>query len=315
MTLDSTQIKMFLECPFSWYIQYVMKLDTLGRSKEALHKGSLMHLALETYYHNPSPEVAQVIVQFFQAIKRANGNSEKLQRIHTMWAETFPKVSISHPDGSSKLDEFILDEKTYDFVMSRFLAYVNYYEDDMIEPLNQSSVEVGFSREIGKFSDGEPMILEGKIDVLAKDRGADRVRFWDHKTQGRKSDLYPNKVQFRTYDLALNFGKSDIGYGGINYIGLTEKFDNETLRRRLMYFTVESRHQWLDYVRDFVFIPARATLEGCWRDGVLPTQRFGSCAGAFESTPCKFHQICEETGNEITSAKQQLIHVGDWRPW
>lgn len=313
MTLNSTQIQAFGNCPREWYIRHAFNKGTFI-PKPALEKGSLMHLALEAHYWDPGNHIW--VSRKLMELKKAAGDQKSLEEILLTFKERLPDVRIP--------EEILLDPADAEFVLKRFELYCCNYEGRDFEPIEiggKKAIEVGFSQHIGYFEvveDGvrrqEPAILEGKLDLIDELKAFRSIRYVDHKTQGRISTLYGKKVQFRNYDLALNNSEERLfstGYACVNYVGLQQAVNKGTFRRETLVFSAESREVWRKYLLEDIFPRMWRAKQGFEN----AEARYTSCAGPFQSMPCDFHQICENHGNELVLINQTLADVPVWQSW
>lgn len=313
IALDATQITEYSFCPLSWYYRYREHLARTGADRKSLDLGTIMHLYLAEYYDQQSQGIS-----YDEAAKAAVIKLKDNKEIHEL-------------DPSGEFNQFI---------GQRFIAYVMKYSQSDFRafktaglPLQSAvatnaAIEVGFSKKIYEDSNFT-FIIEGRIDLLAYID--DKIYFVDHKTQGRKANLYKYKPQFLTYALA-----TELEYGLINYIGMTKEVNNDTFRRELIKFPKWMVERWRYYIIDKVFLPLAIKLEKYqWiREHVNDDQilrfttnlerklfeserRLTSCSGAFDSMPCMFTDLCETSDPQmVQNIKSFQYHqIQPWSPW
>lgn len=311
IALDATQITEYSFCPLSWYLRYREHLAKTGQDRKSLDLGTIMHLYLAEHYNLQSQDLS------YDAIAKAVVDKLKVNQ------------EIKELDPSGEYNQF---------VSQRYLAYVMRYsqgdfrafkrptkEDPSVYP---AAIEIGFSKQI--YQDSRfTFIIEGRIDLLANID--DKIYFVDHKTQGRKSNLYKFKPQFLTYALA-----TELEYGLINYIGMTKEQNADTFRRESIRFPKWKIEQWREYIIKNVFLPITEKLQAHqyirenFEDGPIlkytldlerklfeSQRKLTSCAGAFDSMPCMFTELCETNDPVmVQNIKSFQYHkIKPWSPW
>ena len=303
LSLDASQISQASFCPLSWYLRYRENLAPTGEKREALDKGTIFHMYLGEYY-----------------LAKAEGFTydEACQRTVVKFKDN-QEIKKLDPTGE------------YNQALSqRFLQYVMRYSQNDLRAIKKdgtSAVEIGFSVKI--YEDSEfTFIIEGRIDLIGE---IEKTLFVDHKTQGRKSNLYKYKPQFLTYALATG-----LEYGLINYIGMTKECTNDTFRRALIHFPPWKIAEWRKYIIERVFWPIGVKLkkfqyirENCKDPQLLEftqseeralfelDKRLTSCSGAFDSNSCMYAPLCET--NDVQMIKTikafQYEKISPWSPW
>src|SRR5438876_4922999 len=278
LTLDASQIQAFMTCPLQWYYKYKQNLILNIEHKPAPNKGHLVHSLLAFYYGLCAKEPS-------------HGKLYQAQNAINLFKDSKETLKLFPNDTNFELE---------DFICQRFLLYVQRYLTDDFNPLainNAESVEVGFSYLL--YEDTKvKFILEGRIDLITKLQG-NLLCFVDHKTQSRDSSLYHYTPQFKTYALVTGYE-----YGIINYFGMQEDKTNGLLkanklfRRDLIHFNKNLIEEWRIKLIQ-VFYQVRNALNGNSELSMLYLRNDSSCAGAFNSNPCSFVDLCEEPNFEI----------------
>ena len=304
-SMDSSQIKQFMICPLSWYLQYQVNPEIAGsknlKLKTAYPKGGGADKG--TYVHK--------LNDVFFSLRAAQRTQSSQAHAHAAM-EFIKTAGTADALGIGKDDER--------FLLERFLQFVLHHDsrkDELIpikDPEGNPGVEVPFSKVL--FEDADRMyIVEGRIDLLCMlNRG--QVKAWaDHKTQSRFNDLYHWKPQFLTYAWATGFN-----YGLINYIGLQQKINANTFRYVPIEFPEWKIEEWADKM-----LQCFRVIEEGLTGPIDPLQYFynrkieASCGGAFESTPCMFTKLCEiEPWNQRLKdfvMEREFELVEKWQPW
>lgn len=308
LTLDSSQIATYLECPRKWHYSYVEHKRKFG-NKKALNKGSFFHALLEAYYVDPIDSNRNRILSLVQAAKK------EIQEPET----PSPCLEILKKDYNLHLDadKLALESADFDLVFTRFSEYCLHYsgQDFAVANIDKiSGIELGFAIEIGNYvnpkdeTENTIFILDGRIDLLVE-KEYFGLCWVDHKTESRTKDLYEKRIQFRNYDLALNMGTENKGLGIINYLGLQQKATKDTFRRGLCFFSPSSRRDWQKYlVKKFTEILL-------YSSSAEDNPNFFSCETKYGI--CDYAPVCDfGTAEErMDELKTQYIQVEAWKPW
>lgn len=302
LTLDSSQIATYLECPRKWHYQYVLHRRKYG-NKKALNKGTFFHALLEAYYVDPSASnrnnILYLVLEAKNEIQSPDTPSPCLEKLKK--------------DYNLKLDadNLALEPEHFDLVFRRFGEYCFHYRNNdfvVAEVCEAAGIELGFAIKVGESNETE-FILDGRIDLLIeKDQFG--LCWVDHKTESQTRNLYEKRIQFRNYDLALNINTENRGLGIINYLGLQVKPTKDTFRRVLCFFTASNRRHWQEYLVEKVFKPIMAN---GWKAEDNPN--FFSCETKYGL--CDYTQVCEFDGKSARTdeLRTQYIQVEPWRPW
>jgi hypothetical protein len=273
LSLDSSQLHLFYECPEKWRLTIQESLQLKGAKTKPLDKGSYMHWILEHYYCGNSPKES---IQFAR-----------------------------HKCDEAKLQ---LEPEERRFLETRFMEYRILYSDgDMqwVKIEGKPQIEVGFSVPI---VDNEYFLftVEGKIDGIAEmQAGSDLIQlFVDHKTQSRQSNLYPKRIQFRTYSLATGLSR-----GMINYIGLQQKLEQGMIRREVMMFSPALIRAWNNELITQFHKAVQMITSGIFE------KRYSSCEGKYGQ--CQFTELCEQMNPEILYIIKEAKYEKrpEWLPW
>lgn len=286
ITLDASQIHEFMTCEQRWHYGYVENLRLADMQTEAMDKGTLVHKLLETYY-------------FYKA-EDCDGLTQ--MQLGEKTVEAFKVNNYTGRAGFPK--------DTENFLINRFIAYLMYYSGNRdLEPITNNGVpgvELGFSKIL--FEDENVVyIVEGKIDLIHV--VGENLAWTDHKSQDRLNNLYNFKPQFLTYAWATGYD-----YGGINYFGMQKEVKDYTFRRTFVHYPRWMRERW-----EGKMLKVFRQVEHMKRD---PTccgieMNLNSCAGAFESHPCPFTQLCETENDEMRENIKAFKYkkVEKWSPW
>ena len=298
IALDASQLHEYMMCPLKWFYRYYcnLELPQVTSKREAPDMGTLMHAILDSYYNlrlfDPSGNKmvqANACVEFFKASK--------------ITAKLFP----------NEVDDM------EDFIARRFGLYVqNYIFNDL--DVIPGGVELGFSKLL--YEDAKVrFIVEGRIDLMNRLWMGNIFKrcFTDHKTSGLITDLYPYKIQFKTYAWATG-----AEYGMINYIGMQEDKTNKLLkekklfRRTLINFKKEMIEEWEQTMMEkfeqiYHILRKEMTIE----KGFYLLRNEAECSGAYDSHPCQFCAICEEYNwdNKAMVKASSYKKVAPWSPW
>jgi len=297
LALDASQIKTFDgECQLMWAYLYRENLRLTGADSSAMNKGTIIHFLLEHFYKllasNPNlqrKEAAQGAIDIFQ------------------------KVIKESPEASFGFDKDLLN-----FLCQRFIQYVyNYTGRDLVPATNKTNgvvgIELGFSKILHE-DENVLFLLEGRIDLLHNYdvNGNEVLCVVDHKTQDRETHLFDFRPQMLTYALA-----ADTDYAMINYVGLQKELTKTSLRRQGCNIPKWMREEWKEYILKNIFWPIYWIEKFNESNEVKFRRNRSSCAGAFDSHPCMFTQLCWIQNNELREnlKKSKYEKVPKWEPW
>lgn len=303
IVLDSSRIKTHLECPEKFNISYRQHRRktwvTSQWKKDYSSQGTYVHTLLETYYNlralNPkmnSLEHGTAALNLFQSLKLA------------------PKMKLP-PEFET-------------LVNVRFMQYVIKNSLGDYNPLVRNGVpahEVRFSIKLYE-DESVIFILEGRIDLLCTVgiQGNTVKAFIDHKTQERTSEMYEWTPQTLSYALATGFN-----YGGFNYFGLQQKYDEKTTLHRDFFFIPDWKiAHWKKYIIEEVYwrvyketknTDVHESFTG--KDDYIWPQNWLTCAGPDLKRACEFSEVCNAETPELRQLiKRQFTHVVPaWSPW
>lgn len=296
LALDASQIKQFDFCNLSWAYLYRENLVKSGLKTEALDKGTYIHLLLELYYK---------------------------RRIEFPNEDIYNSAGLVIADVQKNYAEpFNFPHELHQFLCTRFIQYIGYWAGRDISPIgtpDNPAVELGFSKILYE-DDNVLFIVEGKIDLIQSTSGA--ICIVDHKSQDRESHLYYYRPQMLTYDWATG-----AEYGMINYFGLQKEFkEGKTFRRDTMHFPKWMIQRWEKYLLNIFWTIYKMDSSNEWIEQgthkkITNEETFQrnltSCAGAFESNPCMFTDLCEIESDEMRENKKKFAYETKkpWTPW
>ena len=283
LTLDSTQLASFFDCPEQWNLAHNERLEKNDQNKKAMSMGSYGHSILEAYYKGV-----------------ASGITNPMEKALELKPE--PRLELTSEEIQIIKDKLLVYSYTYargDFV-----------------PASPDSVELGFSYNL--FEDEKRLfILEGKLDhyqhtpSLGSYNGMRSIM--DHKFQMKKHDLYTKRLQFRNYALAT---ESNLFI--VNYISMTKKTDETTFRRVAIPFSALELQLWKKrLIEMFMKVEVAIKLNrGDYGEPRPFEHRWNSCENKY-GYACQFADICECTNQfEIEQVKATKYHkIEQWKPW
>lgn len=294
ITLDSSQMKTFMECEQKWCMSYVENLQYHLAKMIYLDKGTFVHKLLEVFY----------------VLRTLNPKEDRFITQKTV-IDLYKKGKLFKHSGLTKEDE--------QFICERFLQYVMKWISYDFVPSKRNGtpgVEIGFSKVLYE-TEESLYIVEGKIDLISQTNHPIPFDcFVDNKSQERMKNLYPFKPQFLTYAWATGFK-----WGIINYFRLQQKYDpRDTFRRDLIYFEDWQVNKWkVKMIRLFERIERVMRKNEISQMENLKPEMFEqnelSCGGANESSPCSFTHICENPGYEKEMKMVYYNVRSKWSPW
>lgn len=248
LTLSPSGLKTYQECPTKFKYSNIQRLRPLEEKRDKLDRGSLFHKMLEIHYNdliNKTP-FNDIIIAVTNFAREAYRNDE--------------------------YDDLGMVENC----ISNYQEYAVYYSEDGWEPV---SAETPFSKII--FEDGDnKIVMEGIVDLIAKNRNSTSLFVVDHKTSD-KNDLYPTILgnQFKAYSFATESFvviKNDIGFQ--KTYGPAQRF-----HRHVLNYTKEHIDEW----RESVIYHGLELINFITKD-YFP-MRESSCWN------CMYRKICEST--------------------
>lgn len=299
LILDSSQIGNFLTCNEKWNLasRELIRIKRTKEFREAMMMGTYGHAILDSYYK----------------AKAAGKNyslalSEALRfDIDQYYCQCGLLVS-QHPCAEcSNLEivPFELSKEKRKIVTDRIQLYAHHWNSlgmDFI-PVNQESVEVGFSVKL--FEDSERLfILEGRIDLIATLQGLNCIV--DHKFQSKETDLYHNSIQFKNYCLAAH-----VPMLIINYIRFAAAAKQTTFVRSIVSRTSQDNQNWHGeliqiYNKIAHIIMNNQSFEKNWN----------SCGGQWGQV-CEFAQLCECYDSDVRRTRKEQLYEPrvQFKPW
>lgn len=300
ITLDSSQLTTFNECPTMWNYGSVNRLvpkpieNNFPKDEEKMDSkaaGSYGHKVLEFYYDGIKNGVEQY-----------TAFNDAIDIFHKDWDQTEEELSKLHDVVTT------LGGDNIAIINKRLQEYTWFYTKDF----NPEALEVGFSKVI--YEDAERVyILEGRIDFLGTSCDGGTPLFMDHKLQFKRSSLYTGSIQFRNYALA-----TELEFGIVNYIRMAKNPDRNTFVRAPISYSKLQMDAWrrellgsfrlVEQYQDFLTLGI-ADEEGKYK-------RRSSCPGRF-NYPCPYITLCDEPIAELVQIKiKQSFEVKEeWRPW
>lgn len=341
LTLDSSQISTFMECPTKWFLQYRKSLipNKAKRSTTPMDMGTYGHKLLEIMYKERAKgnEKGAIDVALAFDIDKETcrcAHSSEYHGYKIITREQIPELDCISQETSGKCTAtgctcqefdpkgFPLDALERESVRNRFLDYTMFEGTVIPEliPPSPDHVEVGFSKKIYE-DELYLFILEGRIDLIGQ-IAPNVERGWaDHKWQARKSQLYTKTIQFRNYSLVM-----EMPIGVINYVRLADKLDKETFQRAVLSFSRQEMNWWSDQLISTFFNVAKAiqtmsvdgTNEDHWYEPDDEFRDRSACPGKYGYF-CDYTQICENAfmGPELIKIDlaENYTKRPEWRPW
>lgn len=315
LTLDSTQVSQYLECPSLWNYSSneSITLFTQQQEKEAMMMGTYGHWVLELFYKClANGWDRQRAIQFAfehsddidnQTCECGHGTECHDDIAGAACSHTAPNPDNDCKCGGWRPKPFELSLPKRIDVKNRLRDYFYKWQSNDFTPLSPEHVEVGFSESIFESTD-RVYVLEGRIDLIGTLQGLPCIV--DHKFQTREKNIYQRSIQFRNYSLV---GRKPMMV--INYIRLTKSVSDSTLARDIITFNPIELLYWkkrLISIYDKVFAAREL--------GVFE-QNESACKGQYGYN-CEFTRLCEQSYNPelVQLVKQsQYKEKERWRPW
>ena len=308
VTLDSTQISSFLECPRLWDYGDRQHLTLkVQEPNNAMMIGSYGHKLLEIYYKGRAAHLSGA--DAIQKAKAFDPDTESCECGHEQSKHIIiGGTPFCHKGCSCKTftpKPYPLPKDIRADVARRFELHCYTYANRDFIVTDERAVEVGFSHRLYE-SSTRLYILEGRIDLFnPKDPEMNTIGFVDHKFQMQRRDLYEKSVQFRNYAYVT---KARLAI--INYIRMAKNIDGNTFQRKLISFS-PMEHLWWEKELLKIYNAIAGYIVG---EAFPPN--WNSCQGRF-NTRCAFTSLCEEINSDIVEAKKEQLYVlkEQWRPW
>ena len=306
LVLDSSQISTLYDCEERWRLlqqELLIRIDPFRpgetlRPSDAISAGLLMHTLLEIYYR----EICLHPEQPAQAAMKAyefNPDTADIQDGHE-----YPLDPALRKKVYSRFQDYIMTWGSRDFRPAHKIKKIIVCNERGI-PVDAYEtvplVEQGFSFRLLDTPE-YLFILEGRIDFIGYCQ--DQLLWMDHKTQGRRHDLYRKSIQFKNYALATG-----LDFGIINYIRLTDKIDKTTLVRDPISFSPNEIFQWKqELIEKYVEWSSKIS------NGHFTRNR-AACGSGYG--PCQFTPICEEYNGVMREQikRDQFMKRTAWKPW
>ncbi len=257
-----SQLSTWDRCHFSWYINYVEEWTPV-ETKPYFILGNLVHELLMIYYKSlPLTDefqslnlVKQKIRQYHQA---TNGDAEKLE----------------HVTNAAR-------------IAKRYIEEFSSIEDRKWEILD---AEKHFEIPL-KTPKGREFILEGYVDILAKEKATNRLWVWDHKTVGNgkfwsEAELLMDS-QMPTYVAALQqmgipiFGVLVNQLNKHKYAKPQDDVVEKLFRRKPIYHTGD---ELITRLHEFGLMVDE--LLDCKESGIFRRSLKKDCSSCFFQDPC-----------------------------
>lgn len=271
-----SQLMTFDRCHFSWYLNYVEEWAP-AETKSYFIEGNLVHELLMIYYKNLP------LMDHYAALKLVK------QKIHQWHAQV--------SNDMAKLGYVTLAAR----VVKRYIEDFSVHEDEKWEFLDaEKHFEIPLTTPKGR-----DFILEGYIDILAREKATNRVWIWDHKTVGQgkfwsEAELLMDS-QMPTYVAALQetgipiFGVIVNQLNKHEYKKLQDDVPEKLFKRKPIYHTAE---ELVTRLQEFGKIVDEA-LE-CKGTGDFRRSLKKDCSGCFFQDPC------------LMSLKEPTVPVGNF---
>lgn len=324
LTLDSSQIVAFLDCPWLWKLGYYERLEPNSRSANVpMDMGTYGHKLLEIIYKARAAGAAEKIAldaaMSYDIDKETCRCSHGHEKHHQEPFTNRSCMSIGCPCPQFDPIKFPLEMPDRAFVQERVHQYTMMEGSIIPEliPKSPNHVEVGFSQKIYE-DDLRLYILEGRIDLLGKIASNFDDGWADHKFQMRERDLYLKSVQFRNYAFV-----TQLSIGVVNYIRFAKKIEKDkTFKRAIISF---SRSEMTAWESELIAIFHRVHR---FLDGNVMGERhnWSACSGKY-GYPCDFASNTHENRQGICEAhvgSPGLVEIikttdykkkAEWRPW
>lgn len=278
ITLNSTAIVIYLECPKKYDFAVIQSLARKGFKSEAMGKGEIFHHLICRYW------------------------ALKLEK------HPKPFIAITEELRAMKANFSYIPEEDLEALRQRFFAYSIFWESDPAKPLvieGKLAMEIGFSVKIFE-SDEYIFILEGRLDRIATQQGIDFLL--DHKTQSRKSDYHWRRPQFLNYILGAQLSGMNINKLMVDYIGLQQTINKDTFRRDMFSYTQSAIKEWHQYLINRIYKPIA-------ENGDIWLKERGSCEGTY--SPCLYNELCDAPSARAEQELIQLNYekVEQHRSW
>ena len=326
LTLDSSQISDFLDCPTLWEYKNVKRLQPVSAGENVpMSMGSYGHKLLEIIYKcRAEGDGVSAIDQAFNydvdKLFCRCGHGKEHHNPHVLELDdTLEKYCTIV--GCQCLDfvpvPFPLSAPNRERVKNRVLEYT-FCEGTAfptLVPKSPDHIEVGFSHKLYE-DESRLYILEGRIDLLGKIASNCENGWADHKFQIRERDLYLKSIQFRNYSMV-----TDLSIGVVNYIRFAQKIEKDkTFKREIISFSrVELRNWEQQLIQIFNQVERFAKLEErrLWLSDT-EIRNWGACSGKY-GYKCDYTGLCE--ASLVNQNLVQILEKQDfkekpiWKAW
>lgn len=145
-----SQIAMFQECPWKWWLSYVQKWDSMEKST-ALTKGTVFHDWLEFFYRIKITGERDPVEESLAYAMRNSGGA---------------------------------DQQDFYHMLALFKRYIEEFAPANDSPWEIIEAEKKFNLRMLTATE-RPYMLNGMIDLIGRNKRNDKIYSWDHKTSSR----------------------------------------------------------------------------------------------------------------------------------
>ncbi len=269
ITLDASQLKTFGKCPQMWAYHYQEGLSypsgaagSASKSDIGKQLGTAIHGLLDIYY----------TLQLNGAIPVAD-MSKAVSACQNWYDNTLWKELLS------------LGPQDHEKAKRLFALYVYKFSGDDMLPI-VDGLEHYFEKVLYE-DESRKYVLNGRIDFLGTWLG--KPLFCDHKTEGKREEMYPATIQFCAYSYATG-----IPNGVINYIGTSAAAEKEGPFHRTMFTISDFQREQFKWYAMETFHAVEMIQGNPSHSPFSPKRELSECAGAFDKNPCMFNCLCNE---------------------
>ncbi len=195
-SLSPSALNMFIDCPLSFYMKYVLRLreaEELDEEASAADFGSILHAAIETIYNEIKNDDHIITAEMIDAVRPiAEGFVLKAYNEHF-------KVNVSDKADISGFDSIFFD------VLMQYLGRILDY-DSTIAPFELIGAEKGIYTTVDVNVGGRTLKVNigGTIDRIDRIVNTGKIRIVDYKT-GNVAD----KMKFPGVEGVFDYTKAD----------------------------------------------------------------------------------------------------------
>lgn len=278
ISCDSQSLGAYQRCPESFNYGHIKNLESVT-IKRAFERGSYISRSLEIWY-------------------KCRRRAEKGH------ATTFTKLTTVEKAIIGKtLETQFMDVEDSTLLARKFKQYFNYYRN---EHWRVVGTEVGFSKVLYE-NDYVKFLYEGRPDLIVKPypHPDNRMIPVDHKSEGRKAQLFPLRNQFIGYAWAL--GTNNLI---VNYFGLQETLEpKDAFHRDMCSYSKDQIDQWVSDTTKWYFKILASIVNRRF-------DRSWQCEGKYGL--CQYAPLCSQP-NDFFRADQIKRNFQErqkvWRAW